>query len=64
MGESLPENFKIIFSYGGRFDHLIDTKKHRHALIFRDKAPAGYVDASDNDLNAIGNNPRIALAFH
>jgi hypothetical protein len=62
----LPSNFVVIFSYGGKEDHLIDPAVDRHAFVFKDRESfdAGYADASDNDLVAIGNNHRIGLAYH
>lgn len=60
----LPENFTVIFSYGGIYDKMIDQKTERHASIFKDKIGAGYVDASQNDLNAIGKNKKIGLISH
>jgi hypothetical protein len=66
-GLKLPENLKIIFSEGSKTDNLIDTKKHRHAKIFKSAAElinAGYINASDNDLNAITNNKKVGLVYH
>ena len=66
-GLKLPENLKIIFSEGSKTDNLIDTKKHRHAKIFNSVADllnAGYINASDNDLNAITNNKKVGLVYH
>ena len=60
----LPENFTVIFSYGGIYDHMIDKNNHRHAAIFKDKIPKNYINASENDLNAIGKNINIGLLAH
>jgi len=63
-GEKLPKNFTVIYSYGGIFDNKIDRKKHRFAAIFNEKIPIDFSNASDNDLNAIGNNKKIGLIAH
>lgn len=66
-GLKLPKNLKIIFSEGSKTDNLIDTKKHRHAKIFKSAAElinAGYINASDNDLNAITDNKKVGLVYH
>ena len=62
-----PINLKIIQSYGGKLDHLIDTSKP-HAVIFDSKQElldAGYLDASKDDTVAakIG-NIKIGLVKH
>jgi hypothetical protein len=31
----LPDNLVITFSYGGKYDHLINPKKDKHALVFQ-----------------------------
>lgn len=51
-----PDNFKWIYSMGGKEDKYIDKDLHRHAEVFPTKehiAAAGYVDQSDNDLLAV-----------
>ena len=66
-GLILPKNLKVIFSEGSKIDDLIDAKKHRHSRIFKDIATllkAGYINASDNDLNAITNNKKVGLVYH
>jgi hypothetical protein len=66
-GEKLPANFTLIKSEGGKRDDLIDVTLDRHARIFKTKAEliaAGYANASENDLIAIGSNPRIGLLAH
>ena len=61
-----PNNFKAVFSYGGKQDHLIDPKIDRHARVFNtlDAVPSHYVNASSDDLLAIGDNKNIALVYH
>jgi len=46
---------------------MIDASSDRHARIFKTEAEliaAGYANASENDLIAIGNNPKIGLLAH
>jgi len=65
--EKLPDNFTLIKSEGGKRDDLIDASKDRHARIFKTEAELiaeGYANASDNDLIAIGDNPKIGLLAH
>lgn len=65
--ESLP-NLTIIFSEGGRADHLIDTRRDRHSRVFSSREElqaAGYVDASTDDTVAWrSTNHRIGLVYH
>lgn len=63
----LPKNFILIKSEGGKRDDLINHKKDRHAKIFKtieELLKAGYSNASDNDLIAIGKNKKIGLVIH
>lgn len=66
-GVKLPSNFVLIKSEGGKRDDLINPTVDRHARIFKTEAELlaeGYANASDNDLIAIGNNPKIGLLSH
>jgi hypothetical protein len=52
----LPDNMRVVYSYGGRQDHLIDPGADRHADVFPTRAAldaAGYYDQEDNDLLAV-----------
>ena len=63
----VPTNLKIIFSEGSKRDILINNNTDRHARIFKSKellAAAGYVNASDNDLQAITDNKKVGLVYH
>ena len=63
----IPTNLKIIFSEGSKKDNLINTSKDRHAKVFKDinsLLSAGYINASDNDLNAITDNKKVGLLLH
>jgi hypothetical protein len=51
-----PVNFRWLYSYGGKEDHLIDPERDRHADVFptmRDLLNAGYFDQSSSDLLAV-----------
>ena len=66
-GLLLPKNLKIIFSEGSKTDDLINVNKHRHARIFKsinDLLQSGYIDASNNDLEAITDNKKVGLVYH
>ena len=52
----LPKNLKIIFSYGGKFDNLIDPEKHFNAKIFQNENElneTNYLDCSKSDLKTL-----------
>jgi|LakMenE01Jun11ns_1017448.scaffolds.fasta_scaffold9959586_21 hypothetical protein len=64
---TLPANFTLIYSFGGKQDKLIDRSKDRHSFVFADSIELKrkkYIDTSKNDLNAIGKNHRIGLVYH
>lgn len=65
MSGAIPDNFTIIYSYGGKQDHLIDRDRDRHSDVFPDyqqMIDAGYVDIADDDsLAATSPNHRIGL---
>lgn len=51
-----PENFRYLYSMGGKEDHLVDKEKDRHADVFPDDAAildAGYMNQTESDLMAI-----------
>jgi hypothetical protein len=52
----MPPNLRVVYSYGGKQDHLIDRDTDRHADVFPTAtalADAGYYDQEDNDLLAV-----------
>jgi len=61
----IPSNFTVIFSFGGKQDHMIDKDVDRHSDVFTDydkMIEAGYVDiAADDKLAAIHPNHRVGL---
>jgi hypothetical protein len=67
-GLSLPSNFTLIYSLGGKLDSMIDTETMRHSKIFEsieELEAQGYTNASNDDLIAINeNNHRIGLLSH
>lgn len=64
----LPKNFTVIYSEGGKFDHLIDKTKDRHSHVFsseEDCIAAGYVLNEEDDMPATDPNiMRIGLVVH
>ena len=63
----LPKNLIIIFSQGSKKDNLINTLTDRHSKIFtniNDMLKENYINASDNDLNAITDNKKVGLLLH
>lgn len=64
---SVPENFTLIFSFGGTEDKKIDVKTDRHSWVFpsiEELQAAGYAAAHEDDAVALGPNPRIGLVYH
>lgn len=61
-------NLKLIYSFGGKQDSLIDTAKHCHSKVFDSEASlieAGYTDATQDDMvAAIGPSLKIGLVYH
>jgi hypothetical protein len=64
----IPKNFTIVFSYGGKLDHLIDPKKDRHSRVFsslKELKAARYWDTTEDDENAaIKHRRKIGLVYH
>lgn len=51
-----PENFRWVYSFGGREDHLIDLSRHRAADVFPSEeaiAAAGWHSNAATDLDAV-----------
>jgi len=67
LKSSIPENFTLIFSYGGKQDSQIDTTNDRHAKVFQSEIEldaAGYINASQDDMLALTDNKKIGLVYH
>lgn len=63
----IPDNFIVIYSYGGTEDKLINKETDRHSWVFSTVAElkhAGYADAHVDDSIALGVNPKIGLVYH
>lgn len=60
-----PKNFVVIFSFGGKLDHMIDRENDRHSDVFTDYAKlidANYFDVKHDDkLAATNPNKKIGL---
>jgi len=55
VGRQIPPNFVVIYSLGGKQDHLIDLDRDRHADVFPSLEAllaAGYEDQAQSDLMA------------
>jgi hypothetical protein len=65
LAGQVPANFRVIFSYGGRQDALINPETDRHSNVFPTVArllAAGYVQVcSDDKLAATSANHKIGL---
>lgn len=62
---AFPENFIVIYSYGGKQDHLIDPETDRHSDVFTDydqMIALGYNDIGQDDKQAaIHPNHKVGL---
>jgi len=65
---TLPSNFVIIFSMGGKQDKLVDKEVDRHADVFptlEALLDAGYTDQGDSDLLAITiPSPKVGIVVN
>lgn len=61
----IPDNFIIVYSYGGKQDNLIDRENDRNSDVFGDyeeMIAMGYTDITDNDMaRATGSNKKVGL---
>lgn len=64
----IPSNFTLIFSFGGKWDNMIDINKDRHSRVFRNRKELrlhGYADCHVSDIPAAkGRNNKIGLIVH
>lgn len=62
---ALPQNLIVIYSYGGKQDHLINPETDRHSDVFtdyNDMLAQGYNDIGDDDKQAaVHPNHRVGL---
>ena len=66
LGKPLPKNFRVIFSFGGIWDSMIDTTKHAHSRVFgsiEELKANHYADASHDDTVAL-NTRLVGLVYH
>lgn len=59
-----PPNFRWVFSYGGREDHLLDPSRDRVADVFPDQESmdaAGFVSQDASDLLAVLGPPLVGI---
>jgi hypothetical protein len=65
LAGKLPKNFTLIYSFGGKQDHMIDREVDRHSDVFPDYDEmilAGYNDIGDDDkLSAYHPNHKVGL---
>lgn len=65
---SIPSNFRLIFSFGGLQDALIDVNTDRHARVFdsvETLTGQGYVDGTSDDMvAAMGDSLKVGLCYH
>lgn len=67
MLQRLPDNFRVVFSLGGKFDYMVKRDKMSHTRVFESVEAliaAGYVDASEDDAVAIFGGRNIGLVYH
>lgn len=62
--DAIPKNMVIVYSFGGKMDHLINISKDKHAVVYKEKLPKGYSYANDNDHVALAMNKKIGLKLH
>lgn len=63
----IPDNFVVIYSYGGTEDKLIDKKNDRHSWVFSSLdalQAAGYSNATQDDSVAAEGNIKVGLVYH
>lgn len=62
----LPRNMVISYSYGGKYDDMINPDKDYHTIVIgpNDEIPAGYVDCGDDDLMMVNGYKKIAIRYH
>lgn len=62
----LPANMVITYSYGSKYDDMIDPTTDYHAVVIgpNDEIPTGYVDGSVDDVLMCKGHKKIALRYH
>lgn len=64
----IPASFRVIFSFGGKQDNLIDIETDFHSRVFQSETElltAGYQNGTDNDMiAAMGVSNKVGLVYH
>ena len=63
-GIDLPSNFRVTYSFGGKWDNKIEGPNSRIFPTLDDRIKAGYVDGNDSDMPAILGEHNIGLVYH
>jgi len=63
-GIDLPSNFRVTYSFGGKWDNKIEGPNSRIFPTLDDRIEAGYVDGNDSDMPAILGEHDIGLVYH
>jgi hypothetical protein len=62
-----PANLKIVFSFGGKWDSMIDRENDAHSVIFPTVEAlnaAGYVDCHERDFTYKPEVKKVGLVYH
>jgi hypothetical protein len=63
-GMDIPDNFRVTYSFGGKFDSQVDGPNARIFATLDERIAAGYVDGNDSDMPAILGEHNIGLVYH
>ena len=63
-GMTIPSNFRVTYSFGGKFDSQIDGPNSRIFPTLDERIEAGYVDGNESDMPAILGEHDIGLVYH
>lgn len=63
-GKVLPDNFRVTYSYGGKWDKIIDGPNSRIFDTIESRLENGYIDGNDSDMPAILGEYAIGLVYH
>ena len=61
---TIPSNFRLTYSFGGKFDSQIDGPNSRIFPTLDERVAAGYVDGNESDMPAILGEHDIGLVYH
>ncbi len=62
-----PANLKIVFSFGGKWDSLIDRESDAHSVVFgslKELRSAGYKNCTVRDLTYRSDVQKVGLVYH